>query len=158
MANSSVCSFRINKRIILKTRNKISMFSRSWFWYKREEVRVSKDRSTDEKTILWNSTVVCTLETKTRKKNKFRSSTVMVLKMFFFESKMFFIGKTVPFSWFFLEKITFSIHDLNANEKKNTFRLDFSILWRKSSWPTSNDCILLCRKPFSKHFSLVKVI
>jgi hypothetical protein len=52
-----------------------------------------------------------TLKTKTRKKNKFRSSTVIVLKMIFFWKKNVLYLKICSFlgniPWFFLEKVTF---------------------------------------------------
>jgi hypothetical protein len=76
-----------------------------------------------------SSTLHYTLKTKTWKKNKFRSSTVMVLKMFFFGIKnvlnlkeMFFFQEQIMIcAWKSNIFYTFTVLELNTNEKKNSF-------------------------------------
>jgi hypothetical protein len=80
------------------------------------------------------------LITKTRKKNKFRSSTVMVLKMLFFGiknvlylKKMFvFQEKIMIFPWKSNIFDTLSILNLNPNEKNNTFSKSVGFFYTKN--------------------------
>jgi hypothetical protein len=82
--------------------------------------------------LSWNLIMIVYLfsvKTKTQKKNKFRSSTVIVLKMFFFwnqkcclfEKKIFFQEKIMICAWKSNIFDTFSVLDLTPNEKKNAY-------------------------------------
>jgi hypothetical protein len=99
---------------------------------------------------LQKPSILYTLKTKTRKKNNFRSSTVMVIKMFFFWNqkcslfeKMFFFQEQIMIStWKSYISDTFSVLDLNPNEKWNTFSKSLRFFRQKKSqlW---NFCALL---------------